>query len=113
VLGRIQILAEGRLTSMMVLNDYVSKCIGPLQECTRSAWLYTRVNDVMRLECSDTSVLGEEALTLVMGKLSADPSSHNFITPPTSCQPLCMDQVVRMLLLVAMHSMDNIGIASI
>jgi hypothetical protein len=30
VLGRIQILAEGGLTSMMVLHDYVSKCIAPL-----------------------------------------------------------------------------------
>jgi hypothetical protein len=29
VLGRIRILAESGLTSMMVLHDYVSKCIVP------------------------------------------------------------------------------------
>jgi hypothetical protein len=46
VLGRIRILAENGLTSMMVLHDYVSKRIAPLQERTHLAWLYTRVNDV-------------------------------------------------------------------
>jgi hypothetical protein len=47
VLGRIQILAESGLTPMMVLHDYMSMCIAPLQECIRSTWLYIRVNDVM------------------------------------------------------------------
>jgi hypothetical protein len=37
VLGRIQILVESGLTSMMVLHDYVSKRIVPLQERTRPA----------------------------------------------------------------------------
>jgi hypothetical protein len=49
----------------------------------------------------------------MMGKLSPDPSSNDFVTPPTSCQPLCMDQVVRSMLLVAMPSMYDIGIAPI
>jgi hypothetical protein len=111
VLGRIQILAEKGLTSMMVLHDYVSKCITPLQEHTCLAWLYTRVNDVTWLERGNGSTLGEDALALVMGKLSPDPSSHDFVTPPASYQPLCIDQAVRMLLLVAMPLMDDISIA--
>jgi hypothetical protein len=49
------------------------------------------VNDVTRLERGDRSVLSEEALVLVMGKLSPNPSSDDFITPPASCQPLCVD----------------------
>jgi hypothetical protein len=113
VLGRIRILAESGLTSMIVLHDYVSKLITPLQEHTRLTWLYTRVNDVMWLERGDGSMLGEVALAFVMGKLSPDPSSHDFITPPASYQPLCMDQAVRTLLLVAMPSMDDIGITLI
>jgi hypothetical protein len=103
-------LAEGGLTPMMVLHDYVSKCIAPHQERTRPAWLYTRVNDVARLERGDGSMLGGEALVLAMGKLSPDPSSHDFITP-TSCQPLSMDQAARTFLLVAMPSMDDVDIA--
>jgi hypothetical protein len=113
VLGRIQILAESGLKPMMVLHDYVSKRIAPLQERNHPAWLYTGVNNVTRLERGDGSTLSEEALVLVMGKLSLDPSSHNFVTPPMSCQPHCMDQVTRSMLLVAMPSMDDISIALI
>jgi hypothetical protein len=91
----------------------VLKRIAPLKERTHSVWLYIGVNDVTRLERYDGSVLGEEALALVMMKLSPDPSSHDFVTPPVSCQPLYMDQAVRTLLLVAMPSMDDVGIAPI
>jgi hypothetical protein len=71
------------------------------------------VNDVTRLERGDRSALSEEVLAVVMGKLSPDPSSHDFITPPASYQPLCMDQAMRSMLLVAMPSMDDVGIAPI
>jgi hypothetical protein len=98
MLGRIWILAKDGLTSMMVLHDYVSKRITPIQECTHPVWLYIGVNDITQLEHGDGSVLGEEALTLVMGKLSRDPSSHNFVTTPVS------------LMLVAMPSMDDVSI---
>jgi hypothetical protein len=76
-------------------------------------WLYIGVNNITRPERGDESALSEEALVLVMGKLSPDPSSHDFATPLVSCQPLCMDQASRMLLLVAMPSMDDVGIAPI
>jgi hypothetical protein len=74
VLGRIQILAESRLTSMMVQHNYVLKHIAPAQERTRLTWLYTGVNDITRLERGDGSALSEEALAFMMGKLSPDPS---------------------------------------
>jgi hypothetical protein len=113
MLGRIWILAESGHTSMMVLYDYVSKRITPLQERTRLAWLYTGVNDVTQLEHSNGTTLGEEAPTFVMGKWSPNPSSHDFVTPPASCQPLYMDQAARTLLVVVMPSMDDVGIAPI
>jgi hypothetical protein len=50
VLKRIQILAENDLTSMMVLFDFLSKRITPLQLCAHLTWMYTRENDAMRLE---------------------------------------------------------------
>jgi hypothetical protein len=49
----------------------------------------------------------------MMGKLSPDPFSHDFVTPLASCQPLCMDQAARSMLLVAMPSMDDVSIAPI
>jgi hypothetical protein len=71
------------------------------------------VNDVIRLERGDGFALSKEALALVMGKLSLDPSSHDLVTPLTSWQPLCMDQATRSMLLVAMPSMDDISIGPI
>jgi hypothetical protein len=112
-MGRIRILPESELTPMMVLYDYVSERITPLQEHTRPTWLYTGVNDFTRLERGDGSALSEEALALVMGKLILNPSSHDFVTPLASCQSLCVDQATRSMLLVAMPSMDDVGIAPI
>jgi hypothetical protein len=76
-------------------------------------WFYTRVNNVTWLERGDGSVLGKEVLALVMGKLSPDPSSHDFVTHPASCQPPCMDQATRTLLLVVMPSMDDAVVAAV
>jgi hypothetical protein len=45
VLERIQFLAEKGLTSMMVMRDFLSKRITPLQERARPVWLYTGEND--------------------------------------------------------------------
>jgi hypothetical protein len=71
------------------------------------------VNNVTRLEHGDGSTLSEEALALMMGKLSPDPSSHNFVTPQASYQPLYVDQAARSMLLVAMPLMDDVDIAQI
>jgi hypothetical protein len=59
VLGRIQILAESGLSSMMVLHDFLSKHITPLQDCSRPTWLYIGVNDATRLERGDGSNLDD------------------------------------------------------
>jgi hypothetical protein len=45
MLDRICFLAEKGLTSMMVLLNYLSKHIVPLQEHVRPTWMYTGVND--------------------------------------------------------------------
>jgi hypothetical protein len=112
-MGRIRILPESGLTPRIVLHDYVSERITPLQEHTRATCLYTGVNDFTRLERGDGSALSEEVLALVMGKLIPNPSSQDFVTPPASCQSLCVDQATRSMLLVAMPSMDDVGIAPI
>jgi hypothetical protein len=52
-------------------------------------------------------------LGIVLGKLSPDPTSHDFVTLLESCQPLCMDQATRTMLLMSMPSMYDIDIATI
>jgi hypothetical protein len=47
VLHQIRYLAENCLTSLMVLHDFLSKRLVPLQDRPRPVWMYTRVNDFM------------------------------------------------------------------
>jgi hypothetical protein len=71
------------------------------------------LNDATWLELSDRSNLDGMALAFVLGKLSPDLTSHDFITLPASCRLLCMDQAVRMMMLVSMPLIDDVGIAMI
>jgi hypothetical protein len=84
MLGRIRILVESGLSSMMVLHDFLSKCITPLQDRSRLVWLYTRVNDTTRLERGDMSNLDDVVLAFMLGRLSPDLTSHDFLTPLVS-----------------------------
>jgi hypothetical protein len=96
--------------SMMVLFDFLSKCIAPVQLCTRPAWLYTEVNDTKRLEHSRGLDLNPKVLDTMLGKLSPDPISPNFIIPPTACTPIYLDQLTRTKLLKELPTMDDIDI---
>jgi hypothetical protein len=73
VLDRIQYLAENGLTSLMVLHDFLSKCLVPLQDRShRPAWMYTRVNDIMRLDHGRRSNLDAALLVASLKKLTTD-----------------------------------------
>jgi hypothetical protein len=64
VLDRIQYLAESGLASLMVLHDFLLRRLAPLHDrATRPAWMYTGVNDIMRLERGPGSSLDGELLS--------------------------------------------------
>jgi hypothetical protein len=71
------------------------------------------VNDATWLKHDDSFNLDDTALASLLGKLSPDLSSHDLVTPLAPCQPLCLDQATRAMLLVSMPLMDDIGIAMI
>jgi hypothetical protein len=48
----------------------------------------------------------------LLGKLSPDPSSTDFITPPSACAPFCSDQATRRRLLKELLTLDDIGIVT-
>jgi hypothetical protein len=50
VLARIRLLAGKGLTSLMVLADFLSHRITPLQQHAHATWSYTGENDTTRLE---------------------------------------------------------------
>jgi hypothetical protein len=113
MLARIRFLADKGLTSMMVMYDFLPKHIAPLQECSRPAWFYTGVNDSTRLECGTGLTWETDKLMTSLAKLKPDLTSPDFITPPASCQPICMDQVARTALLKSMPTLDDIDITSV
>jgi hypothetical protein len=73
VLDRIQYMAESGLTSLMVLHDFLSRRLAPLQDrARRPAWMYTGVNDIMRLERGLGSSLDGELLAACLNALTTD-----------------------------------------
>jgi hypothetical protein len=111
VLDRIQYLAESGLTSLMVLHDFLSRCLAPLQDrATCPAWMYTGMNDIMRLERGPGSSLNGELLAACLKALTTDQFSAELATPPASYGAICMDQAARTTLLVAMPMLDDVDI---
>jgi hypothetical protein len=114
MLDRIQYLAENDLTSLMVLHDFLSKHLAPLQDRShRPAWMYTGVNDIMRLDRGPGSNLGDALLAASLKALTTDQSSAKLVTPTMACEPLCANQAARTLLLVIMPMLDDIDIAPV
>jgi hypothetical protein len=110
VLERNQFLAEKGLLSMIVLHDFLLKCISPLHERARLVWLSTKENDATWLEHGPGIDLELGVLETMMSKLSTDLPSISFITPLAHCMPICTDQAARSLLLKAIPMLDDIDI---
>jgi hypothetical protein len=111
VLDRIQYLAKSGLTSLMILHDFLSRRLAPLQDqATRPAWMYTGVNDIMRLERGPGSSLDGELLATCLKALTTDQFSAELAMPPASYGAICMDQAARTVLLTTMPTLDDVDI---
>jgi hypothetical protein len=64
------------------------------------------------LEHGHNSDLAPDMLGTLLGRLSLDPSSINFITPLAVYAPMCSDQVTRRRLLSDLPTLDDISIAT-
>jgi hypothetical protein len=71
MLDRIQYLAENGLTSLMVLQEFLTKRLAPLQDWSHHpTWMYTGVNDIMRLDRRPGSSLGDTLLAVSLKALT-------------------------------------------
>jgi hypothetical protein len=112
VLDQIQYLAENGLTLLMVLHNFLSKCLVPLQDRSHHpAWMYTGVNDIMRLDCGPGSSQGDALLAASLKALTTDQPSAELVMPTAACEPLCVNQAARTALLAIMPTLDDVGIA--
>jgi hypothetical protein len=112
VLDRIQYLAKNNLTSLMVLHNFLSKRLAPLQYWSHCpAWMYTGVNDIMRLDRGPGSILGDTLLVASLKALTTDQPSAELVMPAAAYEPLCVNQAARTALLVIMPTLDDVDIA--
>jgi hypothetical protein len=79
VLDQIRYLVKNSLTSLMVLHDFLSKCLVPLQDRPHPTWMCTGVNDIMRLDHRPGSSLDEDLLAVRLKVLT----TYHF--RPSSC----------------------------
>jgi hypothetical protein len=74
--------------------------------------MYTREGDTAHMECDCDSDLTPDVLGTLLGRLSLDLSSVNFVTPPAVYAPMCSDQATRMRLLRELPTLNDIDIAA-
>jgi hypothetical protein len=107
VLDWIQYLAENGLTSLMVLHDFLPKLLTPLQDRSlHVAWMYTGVNDIMRLDSGSGSSLDEVLLDASLKALTTDQFSAELVVTTAVCEPICTNQAARIVLLATMLTLD-------
>jgi hypothetical protein len=100
------------LSMMMVLLDFLLRCITPRQDHARPAWMYTREGNTTRLERGHYSDLDLDMLGALLGRLSPDLFSVDFITPLAVYAPICSDLVTWMRLLRELPTLDDIDVAA-
>jgi hypothetical protein len=110
MIERIKHLTSHDLLAMMLLHDFLSRHITPLQDCAHQAWMYTGEGDATRLERDYDSDLDPDMLGALLVRLSPDPSSADFITPPMVCAPMCSNHAMQMRPLRELPTLDDIDI---
>jgi hypothetical protein len=114
MLDQIQYLAENGLTSLMVLHHFLSKRLTPLQDRSHCpSWMYTGVNNIIRLDHGPGSSLGDTLLVASLKVLTTDQPSAELVTPAAGCEPLYVNQAARTALLAIMPTLDDVNIAPV
>jgi hypothetical protein len=113
MLDRIRYLAENGLTSLMVLHDFLSKRLAPLQDRPRPVWMYTGVNNIMQLYRGPGSSLDEDLLATSLKALTTYQFSTELVVPPAVCEAIYVNQAVMTALLAAMPTLDDVDIAPV
>jgi hypothetical protein len=113
VLDRIRHLAENGLTSLMVLHDFLSKHLTPLQDRPCPMWMYTGMNDIMRMDHELGSSLDEDLMAACLKALTSDQFLAELMALPAAYEPIGMNQAARTTLLVVMPTLDDEDITAV
>ena len=72
VLDKIRALADGGLTSLHVLGDFLKRQIAHLKQRPRPAWSLTEPQDCSRTHCGEDSDLTQEALKVLVRAVTGE-----------------------------------------
>jgi hypothetical protein len=73
--------------------------------------MYTKVNDIMRLDHRPRSSLGDALLATRSKALTMDQSMAELVMSAPACEQLCVNQAARTAMLAIMPMLDDIDIA--
>ena len=107
VLEKIKALAEGGLTLMHVVGDFLNHRITPLQQRSRMAWSYTGSNDCSRVQRGEDADLTQEELEVMVQGMTGGRLHSGSSDPSQSITPLCKDQRLRTVVLASLPTLDN------
>jgi hypothetical protein len=111
VLGRIESLATGGLTSMHVVDDFLQCQIAPLQARAHLSYWFTGSNDLSRVHRGPGTDLSWEELELLVKGITGESFVAESLIPPEGISPLCDDQGLRSAILDWLLTLDKSGIA--
>src|SRR6185295_18382232 len=92
VLSKIRALAEGGLTSLHVLGDFLKRRIAPLKQRPRPAWSFTGPQDCSMTHRVEDSDLSHEGLEVMVRAVTGETFVPEHLILPQGVVPLCEDQ---------------------
>jgi hypothetical protein len=111
VLHRVKNLARGSLTSMMVLGDFLRRCIAPLQQQSRMACMFTGVNDYSSIVRGAGSDLSGAELEVLIRAMTDEAYAPELLVLPRGIKALCEDQALRTVVLASLPTLNEGGLA--
>jgi len=112
VLSKIRALAEGGLTSLHVLGDFLKRRIAPLKQRPRPAWSFTGPQDCSRTHRGEDSDLTQEALEVLVRAVTREIFIPEHLILPQGVVPLCEDSRLRTAVLATLPTLDDGGLAA-
>jgi hypothetical protein len=111
VLGRIESLASGGLTSMHVVGDFLQRRIVPLQARARLSCWFSGTNDPNRVQRGPGTDLSWEELELLVKGIIGEYFIAESLILPEDISPLCDDPGLRTTILDSLPTLDESGVA--
>jgi hypothetical protein len=71
------------------------------------------MNDIMRLDHGPGLSLDDDLLAASLKALTADQFSVELMVLPATCEPICVNQAMRTVLLATMPMLDDVDIAAV